>query len=83
MKALAFEGSNRTIVDNSPFHTASDFGKTQKNLVKYGKSIHQRNAAAHPPNGAGCPNKKCHWSAWKGKCLLLTAPFIERADARG
>ena len=40
MKALAFEGSNRTIVDNSPF-IRFEFRKTQKkNLVKYGKFIH-------------------------------------------
>ena len=75
MKALAFQGSNRTIVDNSPLSYASDFGKTQKNLVKYGKSIHQRNAAAHLPQRGWLSKQKMPLVSLEGEVFAIDSPF--------
>ena len=65
MKALAFEGSNRTIVDNSPY-IRFGFRKDAEEPGEVWEVIHQRNAAAHPPTGLAVQTKNAHWSAWRG-----------------
>ena len=57
MKALAFEGSNRTIVDNSPFIR---FGFSEDAEGESGEVWESHSLVKHgslSPNGAGCPNK--------------------------
>ena len=74
MKALAFEGSNRTIVDNSPLSYASDFGKTQKNLVKYGKSFTSETRQLIPQRG-WLSKQKMPLVSLEGEVFAIDSPF--------
>jgi hypothetical protein len=76
MKALAFEGSNRTIVDKSHF-IRFGFRKDAEESGEVWNVIHCETRQLIPQWGWLSKQKMPPVSS-RGKYLLLTAPFIER-----
>jgi hypothetical protein len=80
MKALAFEGSNRTIVDKSHF-IRFGFRKDAEESGEVWKVI-QCNTAAHPTMGLAVQTKNATGQL-EGEVFAIDSPFYRTADAVG